>query len=92
MKYIIILCCLFSVSVAFAGDPILVSKDGKYLGKLSNNKFDPDSTSNRFGQYGSQFSPDSVNNRFGKYGSRFSNESANNPYATDAPSIYDLDD
>ena len=91
MKNVIILCCLFAVSSAFS-DPVLISKDGKYLGKLSNNRLDPDSTSNPLGRYGSSLSPDSINNSLGKYGSRFSNESANNPYATDAPSIYDLDD
>lgn len=74
-------------TVALAQSPQLYSQDGKYLGNLSNNQLDPNSTSNQFGRYGSQFSPDSINNQFGKYGSQFSNESANNPFATQAPRI-----
>jgi hypothetical protein len=70
---------IFSASV-FADDD---------LGKLSENPYDPDSTSNPYGQYGSEYSPDSINNPYGRYGSRFSNESATNPYATDAPKLYD---
>jgi hypothetical protein len=74
-------------TAALAQSPQLYSQDGKYLGNLSNNKFDPNSTSNQFGRYGSQFSPDSINNQFGRYGSQFSNESPNNPFATQAPRI-----
>ena len=59
----------------------------EYLGRLSSNPFDADSTSNPFGRYGSQFSPDSINNQFGRYGSPYSNESVNNPYATQAPRL-----
>jgi len=71
-----------------ARSPYLVSPDGTYLGNLSSNKFDPNSTSNPFGQYGSKFSSKSINNPFGAYGSKFSNRSVNNPYATQAPRIY----
>ena len=71
-----------------ARSPYLVSPDGTYLGNLSSNKFDPNSTSNPFGQYGSKFSSKSINNPFGVYGSKFSNRSVNNPYATQAPRIY----
>lgn len=60
---------------------------GKYLGNLSTNQYDPNSTSNRYGRYGSEYSADSVNNPYGQYGSRYSNDSANNPYATNAPAI-----
>ena len=35
------------------------------LGNLSANPYDPESTSNRFGRYGSPFSPDSLNNQYG---------------------------
>jgi len=64
---------------------------GEYLGQLSENPYDPDSTSNDYGRYGSEHSPDSINNEFGRYGSRHSNQSATNPYATDAPKLYDSD-
>ena len=71
-----------------ARSPYLVSPDGTYLGNLSANKFDPNSTSNPFGVYGSKFSSKSINNKFGTYGSKFSNKSANNPYARRAPRVY----
>ena len=60
---------------------------GKYLGNLSANPYDPNSTSNPYGQYGSQYSADSINNPYGQYGSPYSNDSANNPYATNPPAI-----
>lgn len=72
---------------AFAEPPSLYSQDGKYLGNLSTNKYDPNSVNNQFGRYGNPYSADSINNKYGKYGSQYSNESANNPYATSAPRI-----
>ena len=59
----------------------------QYLGNLSSNRYDPNSTSNPYGQYGSPYSPNSINNPYGRYGSPYSNESVNNPYATQAPHI-----
>lgn len=69
--------------------PQLRSQDGegKYLGNLNSNRFDPDSVSNPFGRYGSRFSPESVHNPYGPYGSPYSPYSARNPYATQAPAI-----
>jgi hypothetical protein len=75
------------IGEALADAPKIYSQDGKYLGNLSANQFDPDSVNNEFGRYGSEFSPDSINNEFGRYGSEFSNESARNPYATESPII-----
>ena len=63
----------------------------KYLGKLSENPYGQDSTSNDHGKYGSEYSADSINNQYGRYGSQYSNESPNNPYATNAPKLYDSD-
>jgi hypothetical protein len=62
----------------------------QYLGKLSENPYNADSTSNEYGQYGSKYSSDSINNEYG----------AGNPYRTDSPtnpygeglSIYGDDD
>jgi hypothetical protein len=45
--------------------PKIYGSDGTYHGRLSANRYDPDSTSNRFGRYGSPYSPDSINNRYG---------------------------
>ena len=87
----LLLTIILSLSgVTFAGPPILVyQQTGKYLGNLSNNQYDPNSTSNEYGRYGSQYSPDSINNEFGEYGSPYSNKSINNPYATQAPAVVD---
>jgi len=60
----------------------------EYLGNLSANEFDTNSTANPFGA-GSPYSPNSVTNEFGVYGSPFGNQSATNPFATDAPKLYD---
>jgi hypothetical protein len=62
----------------------------EYLGNLSANEYDPNSTANTFGA-GSPYSSNSVTNAFGIYGSPYSNLSATNPYATDAPRLYDHD-
>ena len=59
-----------------------------YLGNLGTNRYDANSTSNPYGQYGSRYSPNSVNNPYGQYGSPYSNKSATNPYASSAPKIY----
>jgi hypothetical protein len=50
--------------------PKLYDANGKYLGRLSTNKYDPDSVSNPYGKYGNKYSPDSINNPYG----------AGNPY------------
>jgi hypothetical protein len=64
------------------------SQSAEYLGRLSGNRFAPDSTSNPFGSYGSPFSPTSINNKFGEYGSPFSSTGVRNRFATDTPQIY----
>jgi hypothetical protein len=53
--------------------PKLYDSSGKYLGKLSTNKYDPDSTSNPYGRYGNKYSPDSINNPYGA-GNPYSNQ------------------
>lgn len=62
-----------------SNSPRLYAPDGSYLGNLNNNRFDPNSVSNPFGQYGNQFSPNSVNNQFGTYGNPYSPQYSN-PY------------
>jgi hypothetical protein len=68
--------------------PRLYDSQGKYLGRLSTNPYDPDSVSNPYGRYGSPYSPDSIRNPYSPYGSPYSNKSWTNPYATDAPRLY----
>ncbi|MFN8005960.1 MAG: hypothetical protein U0V70_02795 [Terriglobia bacterium] len=65
------------------------SPENKYLGRLSENRYNPDSVSNPYGSYGSPYSPNSINNANGIYGSRFSPQSVKNPYATSTPKLYD---
>lgn len=76
-------------SAALAQSPRIYSGDGqgKYLGTLSQNRYESDSVSNPYGRYGSKYSTDSINNPYGKYGSEYSPYSARNPYATQAPII-----
>ena len=62
------------------GSPQIYSQDGRYLGNLNANRYDPNSVANPYGRYGSRYSPDSINNPYGRYGSRYSPDSANNPY------------
>lgn len=77
-----------NVASAFGGQaPGIVAQDGTYLGKLSANRYDPDSVSNPYGRYGSRYSPTSINNPYSPYGSPYSPRSANNPYATQAPAL-----
>jgi len=77
---------------ALAGGLWLQAPNGKYLGNLNSNPFDPNSVANPFGRYGSQFSPDSINNGFGRYGSPFSPDSATNPFTSGGPRIMGDDD
>ena len=78
----------FLATILLAVPVVAFAQSGQYLGNLSANPYDPDSTSNRFGA-GSPYNPDSINNEFGQYGSPFSNKSATNPYATNPPKLYD---
>src|SRR5258705_5150174 len=63
----------------------------QYLGSLSANRYDANSTSNPYGSYGSPYSPTSINNPNSPYGSPYSPNSAANPYSTSGPSIYGRD-
>jgi hypothetical protein len=80
---------LLAFQPLLAGPQLVDRQTGKYLGNLSSNPYDANSTSNRYGRYGSEYSQDSINNPYGKYGSEYSSDSANNPYATNPPAIVD---
>jgi hypothetical protein len=62
----------------------LYANDGTYLGKVTDNEYDPNSINNPYGKYGSEYSQSSVNNPYSKYGSEYSPYSPNNPYAAPA--------
>jgi hypothetical protein len=71
-----------------AQTPYIVSQSGQYLGSLSANRYDANSVSNPYGQYGSRYSPTSINNPYSVYGSAYSPQGVRNPYAVSAPVIY----
>lgn len=82
MKKILVICGLILLLAAEAFG------QGKYLGNLSSNPYNPDSVSNPYGA-GSPYRSDSPTNPYGTYGSPYSNKSWTNPYATDTPRLYD---
>ncbi len=87
-----VLATLFSAAHSLAQQPCVpavVGQDGKYLGNLSANSYDPNSVNNPYGQYGSPYAADSVKNPYGRYGSPYSLESSRNPYSTQPPKIVD---
>jgi hypothetical protein len=87
-SFLVGLLLALAFEMSLAGPPVLVDRQtGKYLGNLNSNRYDPNSTSNPYGQYESRYSADSVNNPYGQYGSRYSADSPNNPYATNTPAI-----
>lgn len=78
--YYVLICSTVFAAPVFAQSPSIYSRDGKYLGNLNSNRYDPNSVSNPYGRYGSKYSSDSINNPYGRYGSEYSSDSANNPY------------
>lgn len=68
--------------------PTILDAQGNSLGKLSSDKYDPESVSNPYGA-GSKYKADGVNNPYGKHGSLYSNESVSNPHAANAPKLVD---
>lgn len=63
----------------------------RYLGRLSQNPYLPDSTVNPYGPYGSRYSPDSIRNPYGRYGSPYSPSGVTNPYSTSTPLLFGQD-
>ena len=57
----------------------LYDQEGNCRGKLSANPYDPDFTSNHFGQYGSPFFGEFIYTPYGA-GNSFRHDSPNNPY------------
>lgn len=66
----------------------LVSGNGQYLGKITENTYDNDSILNSYGPYGSRYSPTSIFNPYSEYGSRYGTYSINNPYSSFPPKLY----
>ena len=85
MKKLIVALAIVLLVPVTASAQSLYANDGKYLGEMNSNQYDPNSTSNPYGRYGSQYSPDSINNPYGTYGSQYSPLSPNNPYSLGTP-------
>ena len=85
MKKLIVALAIVLLVPMIASAQSLYANDGRYLGEMNRNQYDPNSTSNPYGRYGSQYSPDSINNPYGTYGSQYSPLSPNNPYAVGTP-------
>ncbi len=83
--FLLLLILAFVPPASQANPPVLVAEDGTFLGVDSANPFDLNSTSNPFGQYGSEYSATSINNPYSLYGSEYSTESATNPYLVSEP-------
>lgn len=77
----------FNLRIA-QGQSFLLANDGQFLGKLTMNRYAPDSISNIYGSYGSQYSATSINNKYSTYGSPYSSLSPFNPYTSTPPAIY----
>jgi hypothetical protein len=67
---------------------IIVAADGRFLGTISDKKFDAKSISNKYGQYGGRFSALSIFNKFGTYGGKYSLLSPFNTHSVKPPQIY----
>lgn len=66
----------------------LISPNGTFLGKLTNNVYDANSIFNEYGQYGSEYSALSIFNEYGQYGGEYSALSPFNEYANTPPKIF----
>lgn len=79
----------FSAAPITQGPLKLIADDSKhtYLGKLTTNKFDPESVFNEFGTYGSKYSLKSIYNEFGTFGGEFSLYSPFNEFSISPPLI-----
>ena len=60
--------------------------DGTFLGTL-RSKYDPESITNDYGQYGSEYAQTSMFNEYGPFGSAYSPTGAFNAYASEPPRI-----
>jgi hypothetical protein len=78
----------FEFLIAINGSAQLWSADGKFLGVLSTDRFDPYSISNPRGNYGSVSGVYSIRNSAGLYGSLDGIYSAYNPESLNPPIVF----
>ena len=70
----------------------ILADDGTFLGIISLNKYDTNSISNIYGDFGSKYSQKSIFNTYGTYGSKYSAQSPFNQYSNIPPKIYSEND
>jgi hypothetical protein len=68
-------------------NPYLIAEDGKYIGQLTNNRYDSESICSQYGDYGSKYSSTSITNKYSDYGSKYADYSAYNKYTSTPPRI-----
>lgn len=70
------------------GESFILAADGRFLGKLTSNKYDVESIYNQYGIYGSKYSGMSIWNKFCPYGSPYSIYSPYNSFSTTPPQLF----
>ena len=68
-------------------EPILLGKDGAYLGRAASATFAPEGVCNTNSLYGNSFGTYSIHNKNGSYGNTSSPQSPYNPNNFDGPAI-----
>jgi hypothetical protein len=66
----------------------IIADDGTFLGRISRDKYSPESIANRYGQHGGEYAILSIFNKYGLYGGAYSPHSPFNPYATTPPVVF----
>jgi hypothetical protein len=69
-------------------ESFLVANDDQFLGKLTLNRYDSESISNQYGNFGNKYSSTSILNKYSPYGSKYSSLSPYNQYTSTPPIIY----
>lgn len=67
---------------------VIVAEDGEFLGKITMNRFDPQSIGNEVGRFGSPVSRTSILNEIGQYGGQISRMSPFNQITSVPPRIF----
>jgi len=70
------------------GPSYLIAQDKQFLGRVTENAYDPDSLLNRYGPYGSRYSQTSIFNTYSPYGSPYGQFSLRNRYSTQPPKLF----
>ena len=79
MRALILGLCLLAAP-AWADPPRVYGDDGEYLGRLTENPYDPEGVRNPYGWYGNPYSGALVN-PYSEYRNPYWSDSVENPYA-----------